>query len=183
MLGSGRHRGRALAAALAGLVGAFVAAVAAVPPAAAAGSVSLFDDSAGGAVLTGAALAPGHAQSGCVSVSAAGATPSDAVVLSASGVSGSLAQYLAVTVDVGTGGHLGDCTGWVADATVPRWSGHLGDLVPGVVTGWSPAASASRTFKFTVSVDDVGAAAGTTAAGRFVWQLTTAPPPPAPSPS
>src|SRR5215217_6156680 len=95
---SGRHRGRALAAALAGLLGAFVAAAAAVPPAAAAGSVSLFDDSAGAAVFTGTPLAPGHAQTGCVKVSAAGATPSDAVVLSASGVSGSLAQYLAVTV-------------------------------------------------------------------------------------
>src|SRR5690349_22164669 len=174
------HRGRALVAAFVGLSGAFVAAVAAVPPAAAAGSVSLFDDSGGTPLFNGAVLAPGHPQTGCVSVSAAGVTPTDAVVLSAEGVAGSLAQYLSVSVEVGSGGHLGDCTGWVADPAVPIWSGHLGDLVPGVVTGWYPSASATRTFRFTVQVDDVAAASGTTAGGQFVWQLATTPPPPPP---
>src|SRR3954453_8577022 len=106
------HRGRALAAAFVGPAGPFVAAVAAVPPAAAAGSVSLFDDSGGTPLFNGAVLAPGHPQTGCVSVSAAGAAPTDAVVLSASGVSGSLAQYLSVSVEVGLGGHLGNCAGW-----------------------------------------------------------------------
>ena len=50
--------------------------------------------------IRGQVLAPGHPQTGCVSVSAAGATPSDAVVLSATGVAGSLAQYLSVSVQV-----------------------------------------------------------------------------------
>ena len=172
------HRGRALVAAFVGLSGAFVAAVAAVPPAAAAGSVSLFDDSGGTPLFNGSVLAPGHPQTGCVSVSAAGATRTDSVVLSATGVAGSLAQYLSVSVQVGSGGHLGDCTGWVADPAVPTWSGHLGDLTPGVVTGWYPRTSSTRTFRFTVQVDDVGAASGTTAGGQFVWQLTTTPPPP-----
>ncbi len=66
---------------------------------------------------------------------------------------------------------------------MPTWSGRLGDLTPGVVTGWYPGTSSTRTFRFTVQVDDVGAASGTTAGGQFVWQLATAPPAPLPSPS
>src|SRR4051794_37514722 len=76
---------RARAAWAAGVVvlGAVTAVLAAVQPASASGSVSLFDDDAGGALFTGSLLAPGRTQTSCVSVDATGADPADTVVLAA----------------------------------------------------------------------------------------------------
>jgi hypothetical protein len=176
-------RARAAWSAGAVLLAAVTVLLAGVRPAAASGSVALFDDDGGAALFAGALLAPGRTQTGCVSVDATGADPSDAVVLSADNLAGALLPYLTITIDVGSGGHMGDCSGFVADPLVPPWSGRLSALTPGMSTGWQPGLAGNRTFRFTVDVDDDQAAAGLTGSGRFVWQLTTNPPPPSPSPT
>jgi hypothetical protein len=177
-----RLRTRAAWSAGAVLLAAVTGVLAAVQPAAASGSVSLFDDDGGSALFTGTLLAPGRTQTGCVSVDASGADPADDVVLSADTLVGAVIPYLTVTVDVGTGGHMGDCTGFAVDPLIPQWSGRLSALATGVSTGWHPAQAGTRTFRFTVAVDDNQAAAGISGSGRFVWQLTTTPPPPPPPP-
>jgi hypothetical protein len=179
---SSSMRARAAWSAGAVLLAAVTVVLAGVQPAQASGSVALFDDDGGAALFTGALLAPGRAQTGCVSVDAQGADPGDGVVLSADSLAGTLVPYLTVTVEVGSGGHMGDCSGFVADPLVTPWSGRLSALAPGVVTGWQPGQAGTRTFRFTAAVDDNQSAAGLTGSGRFVWQLTTAPPPPPPPP-
>jgi hypothetical protein len=177
-------RARAAWSAGAVLLAASTVLLAGVRPAAASGSVALFDDDGGAALFTGALLAPGRTQTGCVSVDASGADPADSVVLAADSLSGTLVPYLSVTVDVGSGGHMGDCSGFVTDPLVSPWSGRLSALTTGIPTGWQPGQSSTRTFRFTVAVDDDQTAAGLAGSGRFVWQLTTTPPPPPPpSPS
>jgi hypothetical protein len=157
--------------------------LAGIQPATASGGVALFDDDGGAGLFTGALLAPGRTQTACVSVDASGADPTDTVVLSADNLAGTLVPYLTVTVDVGSGGHMGDCSGFVPDPLIAPWAGRLSDLAPAVPTDWRPGTAGTRTFRFTVAVDDNQAAAGLTGSGRFVWQLTTTPPPPSPSPS
>jgi hypothetical protein len=148
------------------------------------GAVALFDDANGQALFPGGApLAPTHAQINCVSVGIQAPAAGDRVFLSAAGVGGQLAGQLTVTVEEGTGGHIGDCSGFQPQGA-PLWSGTLAALAStNVAASWQPDLSATRTFRFTVAVADDSSASGRSATGRFVWQLDEAPRPPAPSPS
>ena len=148
-------------------------------------SISIFDDDGGQAMFTNAVLlGPGQPVSACISIGASTDTPQDAVALAAADVAGDLLPYLTVTIDRGTGGHFGDCTGF-SGATV--YSGLLTDLAAadnggGVDTGWHPQTAPTESFRITVLVDPALTTQGLTAQGRFVWRLTSnaVPPPPAP---
>ena len=149
-------------------------------------SISIFDDDGGQAMFTNAVLlGPGHPVSACISVGADPMNSEDVVAFGATDVAGDLLPYLTVTVDRGTGGHFGDCTGF-SGATL--YTGLLLDLAAagnggGVDTGWHPSAAATQTFRITVLVDPSLTTQDLTAQGRFVWRITSDAVPPQPSPS
>jgi hypothetical protein len=142
-------------------------------------SVSLFDDDGSRSLFDGSALlVPGHPQTNCLSVGAAGAQPGDSVTLTATSLIGvDLPDHLVLTVDVGTGGVYGDCSGF-SGTTV--WSGTLAALAAaastdGIATGWQPASTPARSFRITVDVDSAAAAQGVTAAADLEWRLVRGP--------
>jgi hypothetical protein len=151
-------------------------------------SVSLFDDDGSHSLFDGSALlVPGHPQSNCLSVGAAGAQSGDSVTLAATSLVGAgLPDHLVLTVDVGTGGVYGDCSGF-SGTTV--WSGTLAALAAaastdGIATGWQPASTPARSFRITVDVDSAAAVQGTTAAADLEWRLVSGPVvTPSPSPT
>ena len=134
------------------------------------GSVAMFDDDGGGGLFTAARpLAPGTPQVACVSVGVLVPKTDDRIELKATQVAGTLIGQLTVTVDIGTGGEMGDCSGFTGSRL---WSGRLADLTAGINTGWQPWVVDTRSFRFTVEVDDDATAIGRAATGRFVWGLT-----------
>jgi hypothetical protein len=149
-------------------------------------SVSLFDDDGDHPLFPGTQpLVPGRTRSACMSVGAAGAAPGDAVYVSATGVGGALADYLQLTVELGSGGSYGDCTAFTGAQV---WSGSLSDLAAastgsGIPTGWDPSAQPVRSFRVSATLADVPAASGLAAAAKFVWRLSQTPVTPSPSPT
>lgn len=156
--------------------------------AAAEGGVALFDDDDGRALFTGAAaLAPGRSVSACVLVGAAAARPGDVVTFAATDVSGPLAPFVTVTLEAGTGGRFGDCSGF---AGAVLWSGTLTDLAgasagDGLPTGWQPDVDPARSFRVTVALDPEFDQQGLTAGADLSWRLfrdIVDPPTPQPTP-
>ena len=148
---SSATRARAAWSAGAVLLAGVTVLLAGIPPAAASGGVALFDDDGGAGLFTGAlSWRPDAPRPPASSVDASGADPSDTVVLSADDLAGTLVPYLTVTVDVGSSGHMGDCSGFTADMLVAPWSGRLSDLATPVPTGSHPGTAGTRTFRFTV---------------------------------
>lgn len=143
-------------------------------------SVPLTDDDGGAALFATGSMVPGTAPAQrCLTVSYAGEPSVGTIYLAATGVSGSLQGHLQLKVERGTGGSFDDCTGFTASATV--FDGTLADLknagsdVPETSTGWNPATDESRTFRFSVKVQDVPTAQGQSAAGTFEWILVPDP--------
>jgi hypothetical protein len=133
-------------------------------------SVSLTDDAGGAALFPGVRLTPGVRRSTCVSINAAGAASGDEVVVAAQPVTGGLAPWIQVDVEVGAGGGHGSCVGFsgssVYTGTLSALSSPRGDGYP---TAWYPAGVATRTFRITVEVQNTPAAPGRSAA--FTWRL------------
>ncbi len=184
---SSRGRGgSAVVVALVLLAGA--AAVSAGPAGAATTSVSLFDDDGERALFpAGEQLAPGQPRTACISVGAASAVPGDDVRMAATAVSGSLAARLSITVEMGSGASMGNCSGF-SGTTV--WTGTLAALAAaatgdGIPTGWQPSTVGNRSFRITAELPDDQATAGQVATGRFEWRLvpSAVTPPESPSPT
>lgn len=138
------------------------------------GGVALFDDDGGRALFTAAdKLAPGRPLAECVRVGSRTAMPGDQVWFAAADVSGALADHVTVTLESGTGGRFGDCTGF---SGTPLFSGTLRALATasagnGLDTGWDPSSSDTRTFRVTVVMDPALTVQGLTARGDLVWRL------------
>jgi len=135
-------------------------------------TVSLTDDTGGQALFPGVRLSPGVRRATCLSIDAAGAAAGDQVVMAAQSVTGGLAPWIQVDVEIGTGGGHGSCAGFNGS---PIFSGTLTDLGnpvgDGYPTGWDPATVTTRTFRITVEVANTRAAIGQTAAAAFSWRL------------
>lgn len=147
-------------------------------------SVSIFDDDAALAMFPGLTMAPGHEYAQCLLVGAEPGSAQDTVQFGTSGVIGDLAEHLQLSVEVGTGGRFGDCSGFAGSSI---FSGSLTDLAAagqgyGVATGWSPAEAAASAFRITVWLDSGMSQQGLQAEGAFVWRLVAALPAPPPSP-
>ena len=142
--------------------------------AAAEGGVALFDDDGGRALFTAAdKLAPGRPVAECVKVGSRTALPGDQVWFAATDVSGPLADHVTVTLESGSGGRFGDCSGF---SGTTLWSGRLRALGAastgnGLDTGWDPSTSETRTFRVTVVMDADLTVQGLTARGDLVWRL------------
>jgi hypothetical protein len=139
--------------------------------------VELTDSDAGTAMFAdGVPLVPGATEQRCIEVTYRGDADPRPVRLYGTGISGALAPYLDLTVEIGRAapGAFGSCATFVRSSTV--YSGTLagfaaahGSYGTGAPT-WNPTEEReTRSFRFTVAVQDVPAAAGLSAGFGFSW--------------
>jgi hypothetical protein len=139
--------------------------------------ITLADDSAGTALFTDdRGLAPGVPEQRCIRVSLDGDVVPGPVRLYGADVTGALADHLDLVVEVGPdGGVFGDCSGFVPETslftgTLARFGSDHAAFDTGLET-WQPfAAGEARSFRFTVTVQDVPEAEGLSAGFGFTWE-------------
>jgi hypothetical protein len=153
----------------------------------AAGNLVLTDDDGGGAasgtaMFNASGLVPGSTGTKCITVTYNG-NVSAPVKLYAASPTGTLAQYLDLTVEIGTGGSFADCTGFtpsgfIYSTTQPVASaGTLGDFnttrtsYANGVGSWTPTGSAqSRTYRFIYTLQNNASAMNLSAGVIFTWE-------------
>ncbi len=141
----------------------------------AAGTVIITDDDSGSAMFSVSDMTPGQTVTNCIVVTYSGSlVPADVKIYGSTGGTG-LDAYLNTTVEIGTGGSFGNCTGFTTTSTL--YSGTLASFASTYtnwatgLAAWSPASTPdSRTFKFTVTLQDNNAAQGLDATGTFTWE-------------
>lgn len=140
----------------------------------ASGSVVITDDDAGSALFTASAMTPGTPIVDCITLTYSGTlTPADIRMYGTS--SGTLAGYLDTTIEVGTGGSFGNCTGFTPSSTI--YTGTLTNFstthtnwTTGLATFTAAANPTSRTLRFTVEVQNDPAAQAQSASADFTWE-------------
>jgi len=140
--------------------------------------VELLDSDAGTAMFgSEVTLAPGVTSDRCIEVVYDGNIDPLGVRLYAAVASGDLAPYLDLSIEIGEAatGAFGDCGTFVP--TRDLYAGTLADFAEthsGFFSGletWQPIGQAeARTFRFTVSVQDVPVAEGKSVAFGFSWE-------------
>jgi hypothetical protein len=144
-----------------------------------AGTVILTDDDAGSAMFTVTNMSPLATVTECIVVTYSGTMlPSDVNLYGVSGGTG-LDAYLDVTVEEGTGGEFGDCNAFggfsptstiFATNTLNNFATNHTNFTNGV-GAWLPAANPeSRTYRFTVTLQDNNLAQGLNATATFTWE-------------
>ena len=137
-----------------------------------AGQVTLNNDAAT-AMFTASGLVPGSTDSRCITVTYTGNVAAG-VKLYATNYTGTLGQYLNLTVEMGTGGSFGSCTGFSPTGTV--YTGTL-DGFRTAATNYTNGVGAvaasngtARVYKFTYTLQNDDAAAGLTSTCGFTWE-------------
>lgn len=147
-----------------------------------AGSVALTDDDNNTALFTATGLKPGSTGTNCITVTSTGSLPSAVKLYSTNAATtNNLAANINLSVEQGTGGGFGSCSGFTPAAT-------SGTLYSGTVAGfstastnyangvgtWTPTgtASESRVYRFTYTVSSTApnTVQGGTAALGFTWE-------------
>lgn len=128
------------------------------------GSVALTDDDAGAARFQVENMVPGQTDSKCIEVTANASVPSTVkgyainALVSAAG----LENYVKVSIEDGTGGNFGSCTGFVADGEPLVANATLAQIAQSKsfetgMGGWAvPAGTSKRTYKLTWTFDTTG---------------------------
>ena len=145
-------------------------------------AVDLTDNDSGTAMFNNVTgLMPGSTETRCIDVTYTGTVDPLAVMLYSSGApSNTLAPYLNLTVEVGSDPTpvFRDCTGFVSagtlyTGTVQGFHTTHGSYAAGL-SAWDPSASPeTRTFRFSISVQDVPAAEGLTTTFGYSWETRT----------
>jgi hypothetical protein len=141
------------------------------------GSVTLADDDSGSALFTATGLVANSTGSNCITVTYSGnvATTVKLYVSSLTDAS-SVAQYLNLTIQEGTGGGFGSCGAFVAGTTI--YTGTLAAFntasntyATGVGT-WAPSSAGSKIYKitYTLSGSTPSAKQGTSTQASFQWE-------------
>ncbi|MFJ2979409.1 hypothetical protein ACIPEP_11170 [Curtobacterium sp. NPDC087082] len=147
-----------------------------------AGSVALTDDDNNTALFNATGLKPGSTGANCITVTSTGTLPSTVKLYGTNAATtNALASNINLTVEQGTGGGFGSCTGFTAAST-------NGTLYSGTVAGfgtastnfatgvgnWAPTGSGSESrvyrFTYTVSSTAPNTVQGGTAALGFTWE-------------
>ena len=123
-----------------------------------AGTVSLADDDGGAALFSVTGLTPGRAGSNCLTIDYTGDVATIvALYAAASTDTASIAQFVNLTIQQGTGGGFGSCAGFTAASTI--FSGTLAaftaaaqDYASGVGS-WSPNGAAARVYRIAYTLD------------------------------
>ena len=142
------------------------------------GSVTLVDDDAAGSIFSVTNMTPGQTVTDCIMVTYQGTITNPSGVRVYSGGytdSGDLDTYLNLTIEEGTGGSFGDCTGFTLENTIES-GGTLSDFDTAhtnYATGagvWDPASTPeTKTYRITVELDP---ATPTAEQGESVTALT-----------
>jgi hypothetical protein len=138
-----------------------------------AGTVVLNDDDGGVTRLFNLTnMAPTVVRENCIRVDYTGSLASNVRLYGSS--SGSLGQYLDVTIDVGTGGSFGNCSGFTGSNI---YTGTLSDFAAtrtnytNGLQGWNGATNPSnRVYRIRVTLQDDNAAQGLSATADFTWE-------------
>ena len=143
-----------------------------------AGDVDLIDDDLGSVLFTVADMEPGETAVDCILVTYQGSIPDPSGVVVYSGGytdSGDFGTYLNLTIDEGTGGSFGDCTGFTFESTIQSgdtlaaFDGASTNYATGVGV-WDPVGTPeSKTYRISVELD---AAAPNAEQGESVTALT-----------
>ena len=147
------------------------------------GSIVLTDDDGSSALFAAGGLFPGDTVVDCIEVTYGSDDDPDAVKLFLSAITDgdSLAQYLDLTIEEGSGGSFGDCTGFTSSATIESGA-DLADFATnhtsyatGVGT-WDPSGNGqTQVYRFTVTLDASApsSAQGATVSGvEFTWETS-----------
>jgi hypothetical protein len=142
------------------------------------GTVTLTDDDADTAMFNNITnLAPSATTARCIHVDYTGSLDPTAIKLYISAApTGTLAQYLNLTVEIGADNAdaFSSCSSFTPTSTL--FTGTLASFASthtnfaNGLTTWDPSTTDSRTFRFTLQVQDVSAAAGLTAGWGFTWE-------------
>jgi hypothetical protein len=150
-----------------------------------AGTVSLDDDATAPLFGDVTGLTPASAGSRCIAITYTGDVSAEVSLYGVTG--GTLAPYLNLTVEQGTGGTFGGgdpCSGFtpiggaVYSGTLAGFGGHDGFAagVPAAATDrWHPAAAGdTRVYRFSYTIADDANAQSTDATASFTWEARTA---------
>ena len=140
----------------------------------ASGSVIITDDDGGSAMFAATEMTPGEPVIECITLTYSGSlVPADVRMYGVS--AGVLATYLDTTVEIGSGGSFGDCTGFTPSSTL--YSGTLAnfsathtDWATGLATFTAPANPTTQTLRFTVDVQNDPGAMTQSATATFTWE-------------
>ena len=141
----------------------------------AAGTVIITDDDAAVAMFNTTGMKPGDSVTDCIVVTYSGTlVPATARLYGVSGGTG-LDAYLNLTIEEGSGGSFGSCVGFTLSTT--PFTGTLATFAAthtnfgNGITGWSPAANPeSKTYRFTLTLQDNNSAQGLNGTGTFTWE-------------
>jgi hypothetical protein len=136
-------------------------------------------DDANTALFSASNLKPGSTGTKCIAVTSTGTLASAVKLYStAAATTKALASYITVSINQGTGGSFGSCTGFTGGTSL--YSGTLdnfGSTATSYATGvgtWAPTGTAteSKTFQviYTVSASAPDSTQGGTAALGFTWE-------------
>jgi hypothetical protein len=147
-----------------------------------AGTVTMTDNDATGAMFTFTNQKPGVTDNRCITVNYTGSVDASVVKLYGT-VTGTLAPYLNLTVTRGT--HptpsFSSCTGFVADTTnygsgpgvlfTGKLSTYPATYAAGLTDPLTPWTSSSTVaYRFTVDMDDTNAVQSLTSGATFTWE-------------
>jgi hypothetical protein len=148
-----------------------------------AGDIDLVDDDLGSAIFTVVDMEPGQSVADCIVVTYQGSIPDPSRVSVYSGGytdSGDFGTYLNLTIEEGTGGSFGDCTGFSlvnsiqSGSTLAAFNAASTNYANGVGV-WDPSGTpASMTYRITVELDAAtpNAEQGESVTGlTFTWEI------------
>ena len=138
------------------------------------GTVVLTDDDTGTAMFTVSNMTPGTPVVECITVTYSGDQLPAPVRLYGS-TTGTLDTYLDTDIEIGTGGSFGDCTGFTPSSTLfnntlANFAATHTDWASGLATFTAAANPTSRTFRFTIEVQNNPAAQGDSATAIFTFE-------------
>jgi hypothetical protein len=142
------------------------------------GALALSDDAAASSLFTVDNMAPGHPVSRCIAVSYRGGE-SPAPVKLHGAVTGGLEQSLQLTIEAGSGGRFGDCTGFngrvLYRGTLAGFTAAHRDFPSGLDTFTPSGSSGLVTFRFSVVLVGDALERGRTARASFTWEARDVP--------
>jgi hypothetical protein len=146
----------------------------------AAGQVVLSDDDSNSALFTATGLKPGMTGTKCIAVTYGGTVASGDVRIYGTNSTGTLSPYITMTIEMGSVGSFAGCGSFTASSTpvnsvAVSTIGTKTTYATGYSTGWSPAAGASRVFRFTyaMSASTPDSQESATCALSFTWETQT----------
>lgn len=138
------------------------------------GTVVISDDDGGSAMFSATNMTPGTAIVECITVTYSG-DQLPAPIRVYGSTTGALDTYLNTTIEIGTGGTFGDCTGFTPTSTLfnntlENFATTHTNWASGLATFSAAANPTSRTFRFSLDVQDNTSAQGSSATATFTFE-------------